>query len=106
MSNAACFPSSGSSRGRRVVDMGLDTVELVMAIEEEFGLQIPDERAAKIFTVGDMHQYLVSELARLGRPEVEVRVYERLTNTICRQLGIDAKEVIPQARFVEDLRLD
>jgi len=31
----------------------LDTVELVMAFEEEFGLEIPDEDAEKITTVGD-----------------------------------------------------
>ncbi|PLX67970.1 MAG: acyl carrier protein [Denitrovibrio sp.] len=31
----------------------LDTVELIMAFEEEFGLEIPDEEAEKIKTVGD-----------------------------------------------------
>lgn len=44
--------------------MGLDTVELVMAIEEELGLEIPDDKAAKIVTVGDTHAYLVSVLER------------------------------------------
>ncbi len=36
----------------------LDTVELVMALEEEFGLEIPDEEAEKIVTVGDAVQYI------------------------------------------------
>ncbi|MBI2080160.1 MAG: acyl carrier protein [candidate division NC10 bacterium] len=36
----------------------LDTVELVMALEEEFGLEIPDEEAEKIQTVGDAVQYI------------------------------------------------
>ncbi len=31
----------------------LDTVELVMAFEEEFGIEIPDDAAEKIVTVGD-----------------------------------------------------
>ena len=38
-----------------VEDLGadsLDTVELVMALEEEFGIEIPDEDAEKILTVG------------------------------------------------------
>ncbi len=36
----------------------LDTVELVMALEEEFGLEIPDEEAEKIATVGDAVKYI------------------------------------------------
>ena len=38
----------------------LDTVELVMALEEEFGLEIPDEEAEKITTVGDAVKYIDS----------------------------------------------
>ena len=44
-----------------VDDLGadsLDTVELVMAFEEEFDLEIPDEDAEKIVTVGDAIQYI------------------------------------------------
>ena len=36
----------------------LDTVELVMAFEEEFDLEIPDEEAEKIATVGDAVNYI------------------------------------------------
>ena len=36
----------------------LDTVELVMALEEEFGIEIPDEDAEKITTVGDAIKYI------------------------------------------------
>ena len=36
----------------------LDTVELVMAFEEEFGVEIPDEAAESIQTVGDAVKYL------------------------------------------------
>jgi len=36
----------------------LDIVELVMALEEEFGLEIPDEEAEKIKTVGDTVKYI------------------------------------------------
>src|SRR5688500_11533945 len=44
-----------------VEDLGadsLDTVELVMAFEEEFGIDIPDEDAEQMRTVGDAIQYL------------------------------------------------
>ena len=36
----------------------LDTVELVMALEEEFGMEIPDEDAEKIKTVKDATEYI------------------------------------------------
>jgi acyl carrier protein len=36
----------------------LDTVELVMAFEEEFGIEIPDEEAEKIKTVQDAISYI------------------------------------------------
>ncbi len=36
----------------------LDIVELVMAMEEEFGFEIPDEHAEKIRTVGDAVTYI------------------------------------------------
>jgi acyl carrier protein len=38
----------------------LDTVELVMALEEEFSMEIPDEEAEKIKTVGDAVEYIKS----------------------------------------------
>jgi acyl carrier protein len=44
-----------------VEDLGadsLDTVELVMAFEEEFGMEIPDEEAEKLRTVGDAIAYI------------------------------------------------
>ncbi len=40
----------------------LDTVELVMALEEEFGIEIPDEDAEKIQTVGDAIEYIKERL--------------------------------------------
>ena len=36
----------------------LDIVELIMALEEEFDLQIPDNEAEKIMTVGDVVEYI------------------------------------------------
>jgi len=46
---------------RFIEDLGadsLDTVELVMALEEHFDIQIPDEEAEKIATVGDAIHYI------------------------------------------------
>jgi len=41
----------------------LDTVELVMALEDEFGLDIPDEEAEKLTTVGKAMDYILTHLS-------------------------------------------
>jgi acyl carrier protein len=41
----------------------LDTVELVMAFEEEFNIEIPDDAAEKIQTVGDAVNFISSKAA-------------------------------------------
>ena len=44
-----------------VEDLGadsLDIVELIMALEEEFDIEVPDEEAEKITTVGDVVEYI------------------------------------------------
>jgi len=49
-----------------VDDLGadsLDTVELVMALEEEYGVEIPDEDAEKLTTVGEAIKYIEEKLA-------------------------------------------
>ncbi|WRF03510.1 acyl carrier protein [Helicobacter pylori] len=48
-----------------VKDLGvdsLDIVELIMALEERFGIEIPDEQAEKIVNVGDAMRYIEKQL--------------------------------------------
>jgi acyl carrier protein len=50
-----------------VQDLGadsLDTVELVMALEEEFDIEIPDEDAEKIKTVGEAVRYITEKAGK------------------------------------------
>jgi acyl carrier protein len=42
----------------------LDTVELVMALEDEFGLDIPDEEAEKLTTVGKAMDYIQGHVSK------------------------------------------
>jgi len=87
--------------------MGLDTVELVMAVEKRFAIEIPDKVAAQIATVGQLHQYVMEELKRRGSVELTSdRVYTILTDLICRQLGVSREAVTPEAHFVNDLGAD
>ena len=54
-------PEQVTPQAKFIEDLGadsLDIVELVMAFEEEFGNEIPDETAEKLQTVGDVIEYL------------------------------------------------
>jgi acyl carrier protein len=42
----------------------LDVVELVMAIEDEFDIEVPDEAAEGIRTIGDVERYVSQQVAR------------------------------------------
>ncbi len=55
-----------SEKSSFIDDLGadsLDTVELVMAFEEEFGCEIPDDAAEKIQTVGDAMKFVQEHTA-------------------------------------------
>ena len=54
-------PEQVTGDAKFIEDLGadsLDTVELVMALEEEFGNEIPDEQAEKLQSVGDVIKYI------------------------------------------------
>ncbi|MCC6759348.1 MAG: acyl carrier protein [Candidatus Omnitrophica bacterium] len=54
-------PEEVTPQASFIDDLGadsLDTVELIMALEEEFGVEIPDEDAEKMATVGDAIKYI------------------------------------------------
>jgi acyl carrier protein len=54
-------PEQITNEAKFIEDLGadsLDTVELVMALEEEFGNEIPDEDAEKLISVGDVIRFI------------------------------------------------
>ena len=53
-----------------IEDLGadsLDTVELVMALEEEFGIEIPDEDAEKMTSVGESIRYIEEKATKTSK---------------------------------------
>jgi acyl carrier protein len=87
--------------------MGLDTVELVLSVEKIFDIELPDAVAEKLDTVGKLHQYIVSEHLRLGRPNVNSDIiFDQLRTIICSILDVKSSQVLPEARFVQDLGAD
>jgi acyl carrier protein len=94
------------AKASRPMGMGLDTVELVMAFEEEFHIEIPDEAAEKMITVRNVRDFVVAEGRRLGRTIDPVDAFERI-----RKRTIDISNARPadiglDTRFVDDLGLD
>ena len=58
-------PDQATDTAKFIEDLGadsLDQVELIMALEEEFGADIPDEDAEKLTTVGDAIKYIEDNL--------------------------------------------
>jgi acyl carrier protein len=54
-------PDQVTPAAKFIEDLGadsLDTVELVMALEEEFGIEVPDDQAEKLQSVGDVMKYV------------------------------------------------
>ena len=81
--------------------MGLDTVELVIAIESTFDLVIPDDRAEKLETIGDAYRFILNrlEFPESPGPCLSAGAFYRLRRTLIRLVGTPRAEVHPEARL-------
>jgi acyl carrier protein len=87
--------------------MGLDSVEIVLKVEDHFQISIPDSDAEKLETVGLLHEYVFAELQRQNRTDIGCsQVYSDIRDILVKQLRLDPRHVQPDAHFVKDLRID
>ena len=86
--------------------MGLDLVNLIMSIEEEFDIEIPDAIAEKIVTVGDVVDIVVAELTQLGRLADPIDVFLRVRQQTHEASEVALDRITRETRFVQDLGLD
>jgi len=76
--------------------MGLDLVELVLAIEDEFGVQIDDADASRLATPGDVSKYLYARLQKSDdAPCLSQVAFYRLRKAIRQTFGIDRRVIRP-----------
>lgn len=76
--------------------MGLDVVELVMRIEEEFGIEIGDEDASQISTPGQMHAFLLHKLSIFdGKECATSRVFYRTRRALMEMSGAKRRAIRP-----------
>ena len=76
--------------------MGLDTVEILIAVERTFDIRVPDRDAERIITVRDLTDYVFE---RVRHSETAVcrsqRTFYRLRSAIALDLGVDPQESAP-----------
>ena len=87
--------------------MGLDGVELLLAVEDHFGITVTEADAEKMATVGGLHDFVFREVCKREEPKnvVEADVWCQLLKLIVEQLGVKESQLHRDARFVEDLRI-
>lgn len=86
--------------------MGLETVEILMEIEDEFSISIPDQLASRSLTVGDTHRLIVDMLVAKGAvrsPMLETDAWERLVKIVTDYTGIKLEAVRPESRWIPDI---
>jgi acyl carrier protein len=73
---------------------------LLMAVQNEFDLVIPESQSNKMRTVGDLHTFVVAELERLGRPAVDTgHILEQMKRVIAEELGTKPSKITPNSRL-------
>lgn len=78
--------------------MGLDTVELVMRIEEEFGIDLPDEELQSIKTVGELYRLVLTKL-ETGESQRLNRAFYRLRRAMIACLGVSRRIIRPSTKL-------
>lgn len=82
--------------------MGLDIVELFMAFEERFGIEIPDKDASELYTPRRVTDYVWSKVASEGMTREQVAA-------IVREVIIEERAITDfsdDSHFVDDMNMD
>lgn len=81
--------------------MGLDTVELIMDIEEAFDITIPDDRASRMLTVGDVYDFILEQTAGVPTKTdtcLTAATFYELRRHI-RSIGLSTAEFRPKSKL-------
>lgn len=85
--------------------MGLDAVELVMEIEDEFGITIPDDAAIHTRTLGQLHDYLLERCADRRRTDCPTRsAFYHVRRALVAVLGVGPRSLRPSTPLLPLLR--
>ncbi|MDR3615121.1 MAG: phosphopantetheine-binding protein [Candidatus Obscuribacterales bacterium] len=84
--------------------MGLGSVELLLEIEEEFGVAIPDRDAEKMRTVGDVYEWLKRCIAGIDPSMCLTQsVFYKLRRALVENYRLERHAIIPETRLTDFL---
>lgn len=88
--------------------MGLDTVEFILWVEQEFEIEIPDRVTATILTVGQFSTYIHDKLLDLhgSKASSEAEIFARIQKFLVAEFKISPEKISCNSTFVNDLGLD
>jgi len=86
--------------------MGLDTIELVILIKDEFDIELSNEEASTIETVGELTHSIESLAAPSAKPVLLDSIYARIETILIEEFRVKPSLITPSARIVKDLGLD
>ena len=89
--------------------MGLDSVEIILWAEKEFGIAITDVDAGEVSTVGDfsllINQLLLAKHGLKNTTSEDI-IYNKIKTMLIKQYLIKESQIGRNAKFVQDLRLE
>lgn len=87
--------------------MGLDSVELVLAIEEEFGVDIPDRDAEKMYTVGAVYDWLKLRIAsETPTACLTQKIFYKLRRALIESYRLERQAITPDSRLTDLLPIE
>jgi hypothetical protein len=81
------------------VDVGLDLVEYAMAIEEAFQVRIPDREAARLRTLGDVHDWVCANFG-LGANDPHA-AWATIVRLACAQFFVEPEALSRDTRLLD-----
>lgn len=82
--------------------MGLDGVEIVMAAEDSFGVDLPDDEVSKVKTVGDFYDLVTTKLQdRASSICLTSNAFYRTRRAIMDAIGVDRRDIRPSTHVLD-----
>lgn len=86
--------------------MGLQVIEIILALEKHFGVRIPDEVAEQCLTVGAMQNAFAELLAhkrKCNADALQAEVWQGMVKVVADEMGMNPCDIKPESKWVGDI---